>query len=204
MIEMKSMNSPLRKAATNFSILQGRRAFSAYNERFGVKKLLVSYFVRKYEGIELSEARELVKCISQLESFDRVRYVVGADVEDAGVFSAKRHQEPVHGRWPRADYYELAETGEGDEPDNFFGRLLKLFKFCLDCDAVHKSGGLDGFQSSYQVALMDWACHVKQKSTQNGSNSALPNPQSRKRLLVPRLKTFLLSDGKWCWNIGSM
>ena len=94
-------------------------------------QMMVSYLKRKYEGMTVVRAKEVVNEVSHWKMYSRVRILCGSGVQTASAYlnlNGQRTRTPV----TRPSHFVAAEMdADEDKADVHYGRILRLMEFDL-------------------------------------------------------------------------
>lgn len=155
------------------------------------KRLVLSYFRRKWPIVSDGMAKELYNNILEIISFPRVKCIRGSTTDCIGSCGSNNDFSATYTK-ERADYYCAVHMNEqNDEADVYYGRVRHYLRVVLnpDCSIVREELGND---IQVDVMLIDWALRLtKAKNGQvqcNGKASGCFNHLSVEDVSILRRK----------------
>ena len=121
-----------------------------------MKQMMVSYLTRKYEGMTVVRAKEVVNEFTHWKMYSRVRILCGSGVQTASTYWTLNGQRT---RTPgtRPSHFVAAEMdADEDKADVYYGRILRLMEFDLRRTGGSEVAG-EIWERGHKVVVIDWA-----------------------------------------------
>ena len=117
-----------------------------------LRSLLSNYLMRKYDGMDLREAKNIVKEINEYVSWPKVRFRSdGSDrIDTASVASFKNRVRP-------SNFVAVVMDRTDTSADVYYGTLMRLFEFEICITDVQLASKFEECSGLHRVAMIGWA-----------------------------------------------
>lgn len=123
-------------------------------------RMLVQYFVRKYNTITYKEGKTIVNSMILCKSWQRVRFICGSTTQTAKV-AFPLHVPPAVRRRTRASCYIAAEMDATElSADVYYGKLLRLLSFEIPISFSTPAVAMP-WNRHHQLAVIQWASGLR-------------------------------------------